>query len=208
MTVAGISGAGIIENTETETTVSSNGTLTVNNAAGNSSRTAATSATPPAAAARWRWSRTGPARLTLTGSNVGRYTGGLTVNAGLLDYSGSGTALPNCNYTITGGTLSIGSSHRRSMKVLQIDRRLGQRQRHVDRHAAPTISRPARSSVALGGSVGFNKTTPGTVTFTKAPPNGPYSISDGTLVLGTLSKTMACGSLTMTGGTLDRQRHA
>ena len=57
-------------------------------------------------------------------------------------------------------------------------------------------------SIALGGSVGLNKTTPGTVTFTKAPPNGPYTISDGMLALGTLSKTMSAGSLTMTGGTL------
>ena len=50
--------------------------------------------------------------------------------------------------------------------------------------------------------MGFNKTTPGTVSFTKALPNGGYSISDGVLVLGTLSKTMSGGSLTMTGGTL------
>ena len=30
-------------------------------------------------------------------------------------------------------------------------------------------------SMVLGGTVGLNKTTPGTVTFTKAPPNGPYT---------------------------------
>ena len=41
-------------------------------------------------------------------------------------------------------------------------------------------------SATLGGSVGFNKTTPGSVTFTMTPPNGPYTISAGTLVLGTL----------------------
>ena len=50
--------------------------------------------------------------------------------------------------------------------------------------------------------MGFNKTTPGTVSFSKAPPNGPYAISAGTLDLGTQTKTMASGSLTLSGGTL------
>ena len=46
--------------------------------------------------------------MTLTGSNVGQYTGGLTVNNGTLDYSTTGTTLPNCDYTLNGGTLNIG----------------------------------------------------------------------------------------------------
>ena len=201
VTVGGISGAGIIENTEAETTVSTNGTLTVNSAAGSPRRTAATSATTPAAAARWRWSRTGPARLTLTGTNVGAYTGGLTVNAGLLDYSGSNAALPNCNYTIGGGTLSIGNSKSKSMKGFQIAGGLVTGGTLTSTTGAYDLE-AGTVSIALGGTVGFNKTTPGTVTFTKALPNGGYSISDGVLVLGTLSKTMSGGSLTMTGGTL------
>ena len=36
--------------------------------------------------------KNGAGTLTLTGSNVGRYTGGLTVNAGMLDYSGGTVA--------------------------------------------------------------------------------------------------------------------
>ena len=41
------------------------------------------------------------------------------------------------------------------------------------------------------------------MTFTKAPPSGPYTISDGVLDLGALSKTMSIGSVcTMTGGTI------
>ena len=54
----------------------------VNSAAGSSSRTAATSATTPAAAARLALVKNGGGTLTLTGSYVGQYTGGLTVNAG------------------------------------------------------------------------------------------------------------------------------
>ena len=70
-------------------------------------RTAARSATTPGGSGKLAFVKSGTGTLTLTGSNCGQYTGGLTVNAGTLDYSSG--ALPNCNYTISGGTLNIGN---------------------------------------------------------------------------------------------------
>ena len=120
--------------------------------------------------------KNGAGSLTLTGSNVGQYTGGLTVNAGMLTYTGTA---PNCNYTLTGGTLNI--SGNRSMKILQMTGGSLTGSSTITGSSAYDLE-AGTVSIALGGTVGFNKSTPGTVTFTKAPPNGPYSISDGMLV--------------------------
>jgi autotransporter-associated beta strand protein len=194
--VGGISGAGIIENTEAETTVSTNGTLTINSAAGSSSSYSGYLRNNGGGSGTMALVKNGAGSLTLTGANVGGYTGGLTVNAGLLSYSG-GTA-PNCNYTLNGGTLNIGGN--RSMKILQLAG--GSLTGGTITGSSAYDLEAGTVSIALGGTVGFNKTTPGTVSFTKAPPNGPYTISDGVLDLGTLSKTMSGGSLTLGGGTL------
>ena len=101
MTVGGISGAGIIENTETPDGVAANGTLMVNIAAGSSSSYSGYLRNNAGGSGSWRWSKTAPARLTLTGNNVGLYTGGLTVNAGMLNYSG---AARRCRTAITRST--------------------------------------------------------------------------------------------------------
>ena len=57
--------------------------------------------------------KNGSYKLTLSGANCGGFSGGLTVNAGTLDYSaGTLPGLNNsvyCPYTITGGTLNIGT---------------------------------------------------------------------------------------------------
>ncbi len=199
VTVGGISGPGIIENTENQTTglgSSINGTLVVNSAAGSSSSYSGYLRNTSGGTGTLALVKNGAGSLTLTGAYVGQYTGGLTVNAGMLSYAG-GTA-PNCNYTLTGGTLNIGGN--RSLKVLQMTG--GSLTGGTITGSSAYDLEAGTVSLALGGTVGFNKSTPGSVTFTKAPPNGPYSISDGVLVMGTLSKTMSGGSLTMTGGTL------
>ena len=199
VTVGGISGSGIIEDSETQTTgfgSSINGALVVNTAAGSSSSYSGYLRDNAGGSGTLALVKNGAGSLTLTGAYVGQYTGGLTVNAGMLSYSG-GTA-PNCNYTLTGGTLNIGGN--RSMKVLQMTG--GSLTGGTITGSSVYDLEAGTVSLALGGTVGFNKSTPGSVTFTKAPPNGPYSISDGVLVMGTLSKTMSGGSLTMTGGTL------
>ena len=132
-TLAGIVdvlGHGVIENAEQETGVSNTGTLTVNNTADCSySGTIRNGdlAANGASTGLLAMVKNGPGKLTFLGGSCSDYTGGLTVNAGTLDYSGA-TVLPGtptayptgptgptspaviapCPYTINGGTLKIG----------------------------------------------------------------------------------------------------
>jgi autotransporter-associated beta strand protein len=102
VTVAGISdssGTGVLENTQDSP--AANCTLTINNTANYSYN----------GYIRDTWSgsgklalvKGGSGTLALIGSNTGGYTGGLTINAGTLDYSQG--VLPSCTITINGGTL-------------------------------------------------------------------------------------------------------
>ena len=200
--VAGISGAGIIENTETQTGVGG-GTLTVVTPAGSSSSYSSYLRDTPAAGTGsgvLTLVKDGAGSLTLSGSNVGSYSGGLVVANGTLDCSTSGTALPTCNYTIGGGVLKIATNKSQSIKAFQMTG--GSVSGGTLTGTSAYDLEAGTVSVTLGGSVGLIKSTPGSLTFTKPLPNGPYTISAGTLVLGTLSKTMSGGSLTMTGGSL------
>jgi autotransporter-associated beta strand protein len=201
VTVAGLSdatGQGVVENTWGESGYDAV-TLTINAAAGSFSYNGWLRDTCTGSCGALSLVKTGAGTQTLTGSYVGQYTGGLIVNAGLLNYSGGTT--PTCGFIVNGGTLSLGTSTSRSITSLQMTG--GSLSGGTLTATSTAYDLEAGTiSVLLGGTVGFNKSTPGTVTFTKAPPNGPYSISNGMLVLGTLSKTMSGGSLTMTGGTL------
>ena len=95
-TLAGISdaaGRGIIENAEQETGVNTTGTLTVNNSANCTYSGYIRNgdfAANAASTGLLLLVKSGPGTLTLTGANCSSYTGGLTVNAGTLDYSGAG----------------------------------------------------------------------------------------------------------------------
>ncbi len=202
VTVGGISGAGIVENTESETGVA-NGTLVVDNAADCSYNGRLRNSNGGAGALALV--KDGPGTLTLTGFYVGQYTGGLTVNDGTLNYSGAGnTALPNCEYTLNGGVLNIGSRSK-TIKAFHLTggSLSGTTGTLTSSGSGPYDLQAGTVAANLGGSVGLTKTTAGTVTFSKAPPNGSYSISDGVLDFGTLSKTMSSGStLTISGGTL------
>jgi fibronectin-binding autotransporter adhesin len=102
VTVAGISdssGTGVLENTQDSP--AANCTLTINNSTDCSYN----------GYIRDTWSgsgslalvKGGSGTLALIGSNTGGYTGGLTINAGTLDYSQG--VLPSCTITINGGTL-------------------------------------------------------------------------------------------------------
>ena len=107
-TVAGLSGNGTVENTETETGVVNGGSLsttlrTTLSAAMCQQTQGQRSALPDEERRR---------RLDACRANTGSYTGGLTVNAGTLDCSGG--EVPTCNYMISGGTLNIGAIPRRS----------------------------------------------------------------------------------------------
>ena len=84
VTVGGISGSGVIENTETETGVG-NGSLVVNNSA--NCTFSGTLRNSLGGSSTFSLTKGGAGVLTLVGANTGQYTGTLTVNAGTLDYS-------------------------------------------------------------------------------------------------------------------------
>ena len=130
-TLAGIndvSGRGVIENSEQETGINNLGTLTIDNIADCSYRGTIRNgalAANGASIGLLALVKNGPGKLALPGVNCSNYTGGLTVNAGTLDYSGA-TSLPGipsgtttgptspavitpCPYTINGGTLLAGT---------------------------------------------------------------------------------------------------
>ena len=152
--------------------------------------------------------------MTLTGGNCGGYTGGLTVNAGTLDYSGG--VLPVCNYTLNGGTLNI-SDLSQSIGAFLAPRWYSQRHRPLTSNAAYDV-RSGTVNAVLAGSVGLTKNSNNTATvnaptytgvttvvagqlnFTGALPGGAYTINGGVLNLNALSKSI--GAFQITGGTL------
>jgi fibronectin-binding autotransporter adhesin len=106
LTLAGISdpnGTGVIENTQWETGVTTTGVLTINNTANFSFSGYIRDGNFGGSTGALALVKNGSGTLALVGSNTGGYTGGLTINAGTLDYSLG--VLPNCTITINGGTL-------------------------------------------------------------------------------------------------------
>ena len=126
--IADFTGRGVIENAEQETGVANTGTLTINNTTNCSYSGSIRNgdfAANGASTGLLALVKSGPGTLTLTGGSCSNYTGGLTVNAGTLDYSGasrcrarrstdrptgptSPATIAPCPYTINGGTLKIG----------------------------------------------------------------------------------------------------
>jgi autotransporter-associated beta strand protein len=205
ITLEAITGTGgAIENTENETGVA-NGTLNINNT-GNYALSGVilrdgTSGT-------FSLLKSGPGTLTLTGSYCGQYTGGLKVTAGTLDYSGG--SLPNCNYTITGGTLNIGNRSP-SIKTFQIIGGTVTGTTGVLTSNAAYDVQAGTISAILGGSVGLNKTTAGTAILTGSNSyTGTTTISAGTLQLGAGESTGSLSSSTNvvinSGATFDVNR--
>jgi fibronectin-binding autotransporter adhesin len=106
VTVAGISdlyGTGVIENTQWEEGVSSTGVFTVNNTTTCSFNGYLRDGNFGGSTGALAFVKGGSGTLSLIGGSTGGYTGGLTINAGTLDYSQG--VLPNCTITINGGTL-------------------------------------------------------------------------------------------------------
>ena len=212
MTVAGLQGSsGVIENTEAESGVA-NGALIVNNTAnytfGGYLRNSATGS------GSLSLTKNGSGVLTLVGANSGSYNGGLTVNAGTLDYSGG--TLPECNFTITGGALNIGTLAQR-IGPLRITGGTINGGGTLTSNVAYDVQAGTVNAV-LAGYVGLTKTTAGvatvssptysgttnmqagTLNFSGALPGGNYAISGGLLNIGTLAKTIA--AFQITGGTV------
>ena len=108
LTVAGISdvnGLAFVENAESEVGDGSTGVLIIDGAA-DSVYNGCFRDNNGTGTGKLALVKNGTGTLTLSRNRCGMYTGGLTVNAGTLDYS-AGT-LPACDYTINGGVLNIG----------------------------------------------------------------------------------------------------
>jgi autotransporter-associated beta strand protein len=124
----------------------------------------------------------GPGTQTLLSADSGGYTGGLTVEAGTLDYSGG--ALPVGNYTVTGGTLNIGAL-KQSIGTFQITGGL------VSAASTGSLTGNAVYDVQggtvqaiLAGTVGLTKTQAATAALQGANTySGPTKITGGVLEL-------------------------
>ena len=223
-TLGGISdatGGGVIENTELETGVSTGGTLTISNSADCSYngyiRNYSSGSTGLLALVK-----TGSNTLTLSGTNCGGYSGGLTVTGGTLDYSnGTLPGLANsvyCPYTINGGTLNIGTKTA-SIGTFRITSGTVNGSGTLTSNAAYDIQAGTVNAV-LAGSVGLNKTnasgtatvnaptytgtttvTAGTLNFTGGLPGGNYVVNGGTLNINALTKNI--GTFQITSGTVN-----
>ena len=189
--------------TSTNITVGSGGTFDVNRS-GSVSFTSKISGAGTLA-------KDGTGTLTLSGNS---FSGNLFVNNGTLTYSGT-SVLPVGNYTVTGGTLSLGARSQ-SIGAFQIT---------GGTVTGGTLTSNAAYDVQAGtvgtilaGSVSLNKTGTGSATvasptytgttsvsagslaFSGSLPGGSYAISGGTLNTGALSKTI--GAFQITGGTV------
>ena len=126
-------------------------------------RTAATIRNNAGGSGKLALVKNGTGTLTLTGSNCGQYTGGLTVNAGTLDYSGG--TLPNCNYTIAGGTLNTGTLSK-SIGTFQITGGTVSGTGTFTSNAAYDVQAGTIGVILAGSGIALNKTTSGTVILT------------------------------------------
>ena len=151
-TLAGISdstAAGVIENAEQETGIANLGTLTINNSRDcsyNGYIRNGDLAANGASTGLLALVKSGPGTLTLIGSHCGNYTGGLTVNAGTLDYSGA-TVLPGTPLAYPSGptgptspaaidALSVHDQrrHAEDRRAFRVDRGFQDQRRHGDGH--------------------------------------------------------------------------
>ena len=218
LTLAGISdpsGTGVIENSQDENGISSNGVLTVNNTENWIYNGYLRDGNFGGSTGKLVLVKSGDGTLTLSGPNSGGYTGGLTVNAGTLDYSGG--TLPVCSYTVNGGTLNIGALSQSIGAFLATGGT-------VDGSGTLTSNsnydiRGGTVNAVLAGNVGLTKTTAaaatvnapaytgtttvsgGTLNFTGALPGGNYTISNGSLNINSLSHSI--GTLQLVNGSVD-----
>ena len=204
LTVAGLSdatGLGFIENSDTESGDYSTGVLTIDSAANwvynGCLRDNSSNGTGKLALVK-----NGSGTLTLLGNRTGIYTGGLTVNAGTLDYSGG--IPPAGNYTVTGGTLNTGANSA-SIGAFQITGGTVTGTGSLTSSSACDLQN-GTVNVGLGGSAGLNKSGSGTVSLTRSLPGGNYAISGGTLNINALSASI--GSVANQRRYAQRHRHA
>jgi fibronectin-binding autotransporter adhesin len=195
LTVAGLSdspGLAFVENSHSETGDYPTAVLTIDSAA-NSVFNGCLRDNDGTGTGKLALVKNGSGTLTLARNRCGLYTGGLTVNAGTLDYSNG--IPPSCDYTVTGGTLII--NRNTSIGAFQITGGVVSGTGTLTSNTAYDLQN-GTVNVGLGGNVGLNKSGPGTVSLTKSLPGGNYTISEGTLNINALSKSI--GSFQITGG--------
>ena len=141
----------------------------------------------------------GGGTLVLSGSNT--YTGGTMISAGTLQ-PGSSTALGTGIVTVNGGTLSINSL---TLQVAGLTLAGGSVTGTTGVLMSSSTYQVQSGSISaiLGGSVGLDMTTDGTVTLSGVDTySGGTTISQGTLQLES-SFALGGGSVTVNGGTLN-----
>jgi fibronectin-binding autotransporter adhesin len=132
----------------------------------------------------------GTGTLTLVGSRTGNYTGGLTVKNGVLNYSGG--TLPNCSYTISGGTLNIGAKSK-TIPAFQITGGAVNGTGTLTSNAAYDIQ-AGTVNARLGGTSALNKSGPGMATLSgNNTYSGGTTIVAGMLVASTAYSLGAAG---------------
>ena len=158
--------------------------------------------------------KSGTGTLTISGPNTGQYTGGLTVNAGTLDYSGG--VLPIGDYAIVGGTLNIGAlsqsigtfqitggavSGTGTLTSTSLTTFRPARSTRSCRHGRFEQDRRWRSHRQRPNLYRNDDVSAGTLNFTGGLPGGAYTITGGTLNIGSLSQSI--GAFQITGGTVN-----
>jgi fibronectin-binding autotransporter adhesin len=209
-------GAGVIEHAETETSVTTASTLTINSAAADSSFNGYMRDGNYGAGSTGRFAlvKNGSYQLTLSGANCGGYTGGLTVNGGTLDYrsgtlpSNGGSGTVYCPYTINGGTLNIGGLSA-SIGPFRITGGAVAGSGTLTSNAAYDVQ-AGTVGVVLGGSgIALNKTGSGTAILSNNDTlTGLTTVAAGTLQLGVGSSSgNVSGNISVgVNGTLDFNR--
>lgn len=150
----------------------------------------------------------GSGALTLTGGYYsGQYTGGLTVNAGTLNYAAG--RLPTGSYTINGGTLNVGGLSQ-TIGTLKLAGGTISGTGTLTSNAAYDVQAGTTAANLAGAGIALNKTTGGTAILSGTNSySGTTTVSAGTLQLGAGGTT---GSLTNSsivinaGATLDVNR--
>jgi autotransporter-associated beta strand protein len=192
VTVGGINGTGVLENTESESGVG-NGTLIVDNAIdcafSGYLRDHATGGS-----GMFSLVKNGTGTLTITGSSTtNQYTGGLTVNAGTLMH-GNGS-LPACPFTINGGTFNIGAKTKTipSFKItggLVTGTVSGSTKGRLTSSTAYDVQGGQVDIILAGTNAALNKTGTGTAILNGANTySGQTTVSGGTLQIGVGSTT-------------------
>ena len=155
--------------------------------------------------------------FTLQLSNANTFTGGLTVNAGTVQFgnnagAGTGTLILNggtilavgagrnlANAITVGGDFTIGGT---TNLMLSGAISLG----GTNRTITVTSTASATNSGIISGTAGFSKAGSGTLVMAGASANtftGGLTISNGTIQLGSANRIVDLNSVTNYGGTLD-----